>query len=311
MADFGTFSNIVDRIYEGSNNSTTIRAYSTQKIYSKSSDWSGRDFGFDARGGNDTIIASHGNDEIFGGSGNDTIQSFYGFNDVDGGTDEDTLDYSWFGDFTTLKITSGVDVNLSAGTAVARNNGIRFSDSIESVENVDGSDLNDRIVGDSLYGGRGSDDLTGGSGNDFLSGGSGIDTLDGGTGDDDLQGGLGMDELFGGKGADHFFFASVDDSNVDLGVDRIRDFAEDIDKMDFRGIDANENVSGKQAFTFIGTREFTGQNRGEIRYDALSTATVIEADVNADGRADFTLDVSGIHEFVRRDFILLQSDLLA
>jgi Ca2+-binding RTX toxin-like protein len=340
MADFGTFSSIVDTVVNGTNSSQTLRAYSSQPTFRPGTDW--RDFGFRGLGGNDLIIAAHGDDEIFGGSGNDTVRSYYGFNDVDGGTGEDTLDYSWFGDFTTLNITSGVSVSLSAGTAVARNSGVRFGDSIESVENVIGSDFNDRIVGntlandiaggigsdylsggsgadvlegqsssDSLYGGSGGDDLFGGSGNDYLSGGSGIDSLFGSTGDDDLFGGLGGDDLVGGSGFDYFIFTSVNDSNVFLGVDLIKDFVEDVDQMDFRGIDANENIVGKQAFTFIGTREFTGLNRGELRYDSLSSATVVEADVNADGLADFTLDVAGIHDFVRRDFILLQSDLLA
>ncbi len=340
MADFGTFSSIVDVIVDGTSRSETLRAYTKLPIFKAGVDW--KDFGFDARGGNDFIVAAHGDDEIFGGSGNDTIQSYYGHNDVDGGTGEDTLDYSWFGDFTTLNITSGVNVSLTAGTAVARNSGVRFSDAIEYVENVNGSDFNDRIAGnskandlsggfgsdylqggsgadvlegegnsDSLYGGTGADQLLGGSGNDLLSGGSGADKLSGNAGDDDLQGGLGADDMVGGLGADYFIFTSVDDSNEFLGVDLVKDFVDDIDNFDLRAIDANENISGKQAFTFIGTSEFTGANRGELRYDAFSSASVIEADVNGDQLADITIDVAGIHDFVRRDFILLQSDLLA
>ncbi len=335
MADIGSFSNIIDRVISGSSFSETLRVYTTQPIYKAGVDWS--DIGFNAFGGNDLIIAAHGDDEIFGGSGNDRVKSFYGHNDVDGGTGEDTLDYTWFGDYTTLNITSGVSVNLTTGNAVARNSGVRFSDSISSIENVVGTDFNDRLVGDSkandlfggygsdylagssgadylvggagndsIYGSTGSDWLYGNSGNDYLVGSSGNDAINGGTGDDDIVGGLGADDMIGAAGVDHFIFNTIDDSNNFLGVDLIKDFIDGVDKFDFGAIDANENFAGKQAFTFIGINEFTGLNRGEIRYDAFtsSNTTVIEADVNADGRADFTLDVAFIHDFIRNDFIL-------
>jgi Ca2+-binding RTX toxin-like protein len=332
MADIGTFSNIIDRVKSGTSFSETLRVYATQPIFNAGADWS--DIGFNAYGGNDLIIAAHGDDEIFGGSGNDRIKSFYGHNDVDGGTGEDTLDYTWFGDYTSLNITSGVSVSLTTGTAVARNAGVRFSDAISSVENVVGSDFNDRLTGNSqandLFGGYGSDFLAGGSGADYLSGGasndsvyggtgndllygssgsdylasgSGNDYINAGTGDDDL---VGADDMLGGAGVDHFIFATVDDSNTFIGVDLVKDFIDDVDKFDMHLIDANENAAGNQAFTFIGVREFTGFNRGEIRYDAFSSSntTVVEADVNGDRVADFTLDVTSVHDFIAGDFIL-------
>ncbi len=337
MADIGTFSNIIDKVISGSSFSETLRVYATQPVYNAGVDW--KDIGFNGYGGNDVIIAAHGDDEIFGGSGNDRIKSFYGHNDVDGGTGEDTLDYTWFGDYTTLNITSGISLNLTTGTAVARNSGVRFSDAISSVENVIGSDFNDRLVGDSkandliggygsdylsgssgadylsggasndsIYGGIGGDSLNGGSGNDYLAGNSGDDVLNGSTGDDDIVGGLGADDLIGGSGVDYFVFASVDDSTTftGFGVDLVKDFIDGVDKFDMRLIDANENISGNQAFTFIGLSDFTGLNRGEIRYDAFtsSNTSVIEADVNGDGLADFTLDVASVHDFIKSDFIL-------
>jgi Ca2+-binding RTX toxin-like protein len=335
MADIGTFSNIIDRVISGHSYSETLRVYATQPTFNAGANWS--DIGFNGYGGNDLIIAAHGDDEIFGGSGNDRIKSFYGYNDVDGGSGEDTLDYSWFGDYTSINITSGVSVNLTSGNALARNAGIRFTDSIESVENVVGSDFNDRISGnsaandlfggfgsdylaggsgadylsggssnDSLYGGTGNDLLYGSSGSDYLAGNSGSDYINAGTGDDDLVGGLGADDMLGGAGVDHFIFSTVDDSNTFIGVDLVKDFIDGIDKFDMHLIDANENAAGNQTFAFIGVRGFTGLNRGEIRYDAFtsSNTTVIEADVNGDRRADFTLDVTSLHDFIPSDFIL-------
>jgi Ca2+-binding RTX toxin-like protein len=335
MADIGTFSNIIDRVIRGTSNSETLRVYATQPIFDAGDNWS--DIGFNTFGGNDLIIAAHGDDEIFSGSGNDRIKSFYGFNDVDGGTGDDTLDYSWFGDYTSINVTSGVSVNLTTGNAVARNAGIRFSDSIESVENVIGSDFNDRITGssaandlfggfgsdylsggaradylvggagnDSIYGGTGSDIIKGESGSDYISGGSGNDNINGSSGDDDIFGGLGADDMIGGSGVDYFVFATVDDSNTFIGVDLVKDFIDGVDKFDFHTIDANENLAGNQAFRFIGTADFTTGNAGRIRYDAFtsSNTTVIEVEVNGDRQADFTLDVTSLHDFIASDFIL-------
>lgn len=61
-------------------------------------------------------------------------------------------------------------------------------DSLVSIENLTGSALNDRLVGDDsanvLSGLAGNDELTGAGGNDWLDGGAGIDRLSGGIGDD-------------------------------------------------------------------------------------------------------------------------------
>ena len=61
-------------------------------------------------------------------------------------------------------------------------------DSLSAIENVTGSNYNDRLVGDAaanvLSGLSGDDQLDGGGGNDTLDGGGGKDTMAGGSGDD-------------------------------------------------------------------------------------------------------------------------------
>jgi len=61
-------------------------------------------------------------------------------------------------------------------------------DTLTSIENVTGSNYNDRLVGDGsdnvLAGLDGNDQLVGGAGNDTLDGGNGTDTMTGGLGDD-------------------------------------------------------------------------------------------------------------------------------
>ncbi|KIC08960.1 hypothetical protein RA19_16785 [Leisingera sp. ANG-M1] len=89
------------------------------------------------------------------------------------------------------------------------------TDTLISIENLDGSDDGDRLLGDRdanvlngnggddlIRGRRGNDELNGGEGNDDLRGNRGADTLDGGAGDDELRGGRGSDQLGGGSGND-------------------------------------------------------------------------------------------------------------
>ena len=82
---------------------------------------------------------------------------------------------------------------------------------------------------DSLSGEGGNDKIYGGSGDDRLNGGSGDDILKGGPDSDDLVGGDGDDILYGGDGSDVFWF-----DNGAFGHDRIMDFEDGIDKLDFR-----------------------------------------------------------------------------
>jgi Ca2+-binding RTX toxin-like protein len=85
----------------------------------------------------------------------------------------------------------------------------------------------DGLVGnDRLFGLDGDDLLSGGSGGDFLTGGEGNDILRGDVGNDILRGDVGNDFLRGGEGNDTFVFNSPAE-----GVDRIKDFESDSDKI--------------------------------------------------------------------------------
>jgi Ca2+-binding RTX toxin-like protein len=91
-----------------------------------------------------------GNDTLVGGAGNDTL---------DGGEGIDTISYA--------SSTSAVAVNLATGTAT---DGLGGTDTVQRVENVIGSWLNDSVTGDAsenrLDGGNGADTMTGGAGSD-------------------------------------------------------------------------------------------------------------------------------------------------
>jgi Ca2+-binding RTX toxin-like protein len=128
--------------------------------------------------GNDSIHGYGGNDSIFGGGGNDYIVGGTGADRLNGGIGTDTASY-W-------DSTAGIMASLSYGVGVG---GDAEGDTYASIENLEGSDYADALVGN--------------DGNNWLGGSGGEDLLDGGDGDDILLGGSGNDTLKGGGGADY------------------------------------------------------------------------------------------------------------
>ena len=112
---------------------------------------------------------------------------------IDGRGGTDTVSY-----FNTKKTDTftpnGIQVNLAVGTVIdpAGN-----TDQLTNIENINGTNFDDQIVGDSE-----ANTLNGYDGNDTLEGGAGDDTLDGGAGNDVINGGAGNDTLYASLGAD-------------------------------------------------------------------------------------------------------------
>lgn len=183
--------------------------------------------------GDDGLAGREGNDELYGEGGNDYLDASAGEDLLDGGSGNyDTANFGpWVG------TTSGISVNLSdsvdagayTGVAVAANGfgGISY---LRGIENVNGTDYADTIVGDAhdnhLEGFAGNDHLVGGDGNDHLRGSDDFDILEGGSGDDWLEGGENDDILTGGSGRDEFFFSEFTNENnpTSFGEDTITDF---------------------------------------------------------------------------------------
>lgn len=160
--------------------------------------------------------------------------------------------------------------------------------------------LNGTSGADVMNGLAGNDKLNGYAGKDALSGGGGSDTLDGGNGADMLHGGTGKDILIGGGGADRFTFKSTADAGKGTAQDQIRDFSRaQGDKIDLSGIDAHSGKAGNQAFSFIGSKGFSG-TPGQLRY----ADGHVSGDVNGDKVADFQIDIVNNHGLQGTDFIL-------
>jgi hypothetical protein len=143
------------------------------------------------------------------------------------------------------------------------------------------------------------------SGNDRLTGTANNDKLSALAGNDKLIGGLGADTLTGGKGADTFKYTNVKDSGTTAKTrDTITDFKHsEGDKIDLSAIDANDKLSGDQAFTFIGTKAFSKTDAtGQLRFDA--TAHILYGSTNADTTPEFSIQLNGVKSLVVGDFIL-------
>lgn len=179
----------------------------------------------------------------------------------------------------------------------------------EGSDQLFGGTGNDQLYGgegnDDIYGGTGNDQVEGGAGNDKLRGGDGNDVISGGAGNDRLVGGNGADLLSGGAGKDVFVFNTLANSTVKTsGRDTILDFnGKAGDRIDLSGIDANGKVSGDQAFSFVGSEQFS-KTAGELRIEKTASDTFIYGDVDGDGNADFAIQVAGSTTFLKDYFVL-------
>jgi serralysin len=150
-----------------------------------------------------------------------------------------------------------VVVRLDAGTA--RGDAVEGYDLLAGFENASGSGF-----GDTLVGTAGANRLTGREGSDVL---------------------------VGNGGADRFVYEYSYDS-MPAASDLIRDFSRSQgDRIDLRGVDANEQVDGDQAFQFVGQAPFTGA--GQLRAYQAGGDTVVEAnttDLTAGAEMRIVLD---------------------
>ncbi|WP_117434483.1 calcium-binding protein [Acuticoccus kandeliae] len=164
----------------------------------------------------------------------------------------------------------------------------------EGADTLDGGEGDDFVHGgtgdDELSGGAGDDILSGKNGDDMLFGGEGADRLFGGAGNDTLVGGEGQDVLFGQGGDDVFLFESATDSLFE-SPDRIADFSDDLIDLQALGLD------------FIGEDGFSGEG-AEVRLNEVERGTVVLADTDGDGVADFRVIVSGAYDLTESDFLL-------
>lgn len=234
----------------------------------------------------DTLISRGGNDTLIGGLGNDRLVSVAGTDILNGGFGDDT--YVVYRDHADQIVDSGGIDTISAKTSWDLTE-------YANIENLEFSTAGNWLG----YGNELDNLITAGAGNNRLFGAAGNDTLSAGAGDDLLSGGTGDDLLSGGSGSDRFDFADYDLGSRDV----ITDFAIGQDTINLGYMDADTTSGSNQSFHFIGEGAFSGA-AGELRYHATAEATLVQADVDGDGIADFQLELSGTYVLGASDFIL-------
>lgn len=259
----------------------TIALYGASGTRSVLSGMEGNDI-INGGNGKDDLRGGEGNDHLSGSGGDDTLGGAAGSDLLDGGAGIDTAAYR--------SAERGVQVRLDyAGLQDTKGAG---TDTLVSIENLTGSDHADKFNGNGLA--------------NVLDGRAGNDRLFGGAGSDVLIGGAGYDRVTGGDGADVFCFQSVADFGV-VRIDEVKDFVHaQGDRIDISAIDADRHRAGNQAFTFVGAAAFaTGGTEAQLRFEAVSgDHYIVQGDLNHDGVADFTFDVTSDAPLAASDFIL-------
>ncbi|MEQ8805453.1 MAG: Ig-like domain-containing protein, partial [Rhodospirillales bacterium] len=219
----------------------------------------------------DILLGNDGADNLDGGAGDDLLIGGLGADILDGGAGDDTVSYF-------QNANDGVIVNLSnstenispymvgAGTALDIFNS--DLDTLSNIENAEGSDFNDVLIG-----------------NDFEN------FLSGQDGDDKIMGGGGADILEGGAGIDVFIYASETDSGVGGALrDVITDFQVGIDWINL------EDVIGANLFDFRSEMDggnFTGA-AGTVEARFNNETKILEIDTNQDMQADMEIELQNV-----------------
>ena len=190
--------------------------------------------------GDDRLNGGSGNDSLYGGAGDDLIDVGNGNDTADGGDGCDTLFWDWGS-------LLGAFIDLRAGTisyspAYGPDNwdivryfeNVRGRDGNKQIYGTDGANIVQASTGGDLIDGRGGDDVLVGDYGRGADGPTGPsvsydDTIIGGAGNDLLCGDQGADVLTGGSGADIFVIDGY------CGTDGITDFEDNLDRVALYG----------------------------------------------------------------------------
>ncbi|CAN7351021.1 GH12 family glycosyl hydrolase domain-containing protein [Caulobacter sp. LjRoot300] len=247
-----------------------------------------------------TVTGSQFNNTLTGGAFADTLRGGAGFDVLKGGLGNDFLDGG--ADADQLRGEAGDDrIVYDAADTVIDGGAGRDTLVLNTAATVNLSAFSSsQVVGGTAYVSGFEDvDASGATAAVRLNGSAFNNTLIGGSGADTLAGGAGFDTLTGGAGSDLFVFGAFNPGDVD----KITDFSHaQGDRIDLSAIDAV--VGGlDDPFAFIGQSAFH-HVAGEVRYGAAAGGLMVQADVNGDGLADFSILVANTTSLVHGDFIL-------
>ncbi|EPX82000.1 calcium-binding protein [Salipiger mucosus] len=263
--------------------------------FSMIGDWNGILVGDD---GANSLVSDAGDDTLTGNDGNDTLSGGGGANVIDGGPGRDLLD------FADVEGRAFADLRIDQrGAAFLRfyDVGQPQGDTYAGIEDIAGGDWADNLRGDG-----GANHLAGGGVSDRLYGRAGDDQLDGGTGADALYGNTGADVMTGGPDEgrrDRYIYFQAEESGTGAGNrDVITDFVAGEDRIELSRFDADTTQGFKQAFDFIGDAAFSAA--GQLGYRHEGGNTIVQADFDGDGAADFEIELGGVMDLSAGDFLI-------
>jgi Ca2+-binding RTX toxin-like protein len=180
--------------------------------------------------------------------------------------------------------SAGID-SLAVTTAQAT--GGSGSDILLAIENLTGSNYDDKLTGNTVA--------------NLLNGGAGNDTLLGGGGNDTLIGSTGKDVLTGDIGNDIFDFNALAETGLTSSTwDIITDFTRGADKLDLSTLDANSATLVNDAFTSVIGSTAAFSAAGQLKV----AGGVLYGNTDADGAAEFAIQIIGTNSLTTADFIL-------
>ena len=248
----------------------------------------------------DTIDGTALVNKIWGGAGADTVRAHEGDDTIDGGAAGDNID-GGDGEDTVTYENSAAGVRVTVNSATGNEGGEAEGDELSNVENLVGSDHDDRLFGDG-----GDNKLSGGAGDDRIVANAGDDTVEGGAGEDTMDGDL-VDSSNSGYAAAHVGLdtLSYESSRGSVTIDLSRQYAVtstaeqqrthyatglggDATGDKFRGF---ENVTGG-----MGSDRLTGDGWNNVLIggpgaDVLDGGAVQTTGAGVDGRFGTTDDV--------------------
>ena len=294
LTNSGTLSGLV-RLAGGADVFTDFSALVQGKVSGQIDLGNGNDI-FNGGNNSESLIDNGGSDTMTFGGGDDVYHALNinmigadGIDSLDGGTGSDLYDAGSANQPMLINLDAVKHFGIVAHSVGSLETGI---ETIINFDRVQGGKGDDYISGSAA-----NNVLNGGFGGDGLYGQAGNDILQGVGGDDELTGGLGADVLSGGTGLDTFIYLSAADSGIAAATrDTITDFQHGLDTIDLAAIDAKTGTPAtNDAFHLTaaaGLGAFT-HSAGELHFGYTGTGTLLSADVNGDGVADFSILFSG------------------
>jgi Ca2+-binding RTX toxin-like protein len=242
-------------------------------------------------------------DTIFGTAAADIINGGAGIDVVDGSGGADVFGVAATeAEFDSINGGSGSDaVNVTGAAALVLSG---FNAASQSIEVWQGNGQG--LLGNGNANALNLAGLTAISGLAFIDGGAGNDAITGSQFADLVRGGLGTDTMTGGLEGDRFEFTSAIEIGKKPGLrDIITDFARGEDLIDLSAIDANGLKKGNTAFKFLKKEgaKFTDK-AGQLAWDQKKAVTIVQGDIDGNGKVDFRLELTGVVDLAKGDFVL-------